>query len=147
MERKNSLSNRMSDISANSISTINSFSSPSSISTLSSLKVKHSFISSVTLSTLRTVKTVRTPIYNSTIVTSLTASAIQDLQIRAKTDHSALGQAFNEFTNVFTKYNTTTDPTEKAAWLVIAQNRLNELQATYGSNSMSSFISTITNVV
>ena len=145
MERKNTLSSRMSDISANSIiSTINSFSSPSSISTISSLKVKHSYISSLTLSS---IKTTRIPILNSTIVTSLSAAAIQDLQNRAKTDHSAIGQAFNEFTNVFNKYNTTTDPTEKAAWLVIAQNRLNELQSTYGSNSMSSFISTVTTVV
>ena len=145
MERKNTLSSRMSDISANSIiSTINSFSSPSSLSTLSSLKVKHFHVSSVTLSSIRTIKT---PIYNSTITTSLNPVTIQEIQNRAKTDHSALGQAFNEFTNVFNKYNTTTDPTEKAAWLVIAQNRLNELQATYGSNSMSTFISTITNVV
>ena len=134
----------MSDISANTISTIHSFSSPSSISTLSSLKVKHSYISSVTLSTLRIVKTTKIPIVNTTIVTSLSATAIQELQNRAKTDHSAIGQAFNDFTTVFNKYNTTTDPTEKAAWLVIAQNRLNELQSTYGSNSMNTFLSTIT---
>ena len=126
MERKNNLSSRMSDISANTISTINSFSSHSSISTLSSLKVKHSYISSVTLST---IKTTRTPIYNSTIVTSLSATAIQEIQNRAKTDHSAIGQSFNDFISVFNNYNTTTDPTEKAAWLVIAQNRLNTLQA------------------
>ena len=135
----------MSDISANTIiSTINSFSSPSSLSTLSSLKVKQLHFSTTSVSTLRTVKTTKIPIFNSTIVTSLNATAIQDMQNRAKIDHTAIGQAFNDFTTVFNKYNTTTDPTEKAAWLVIAQNRLNELQSTYGSNSMNTFLSTIT---
>jgi len=147
MERKNNLSSRMSDISSNVISTINSFSSISSLSTLSSLKVRQLHFSTTMISTLRSVKTTTIPILNTTRVASLSATAIQEIQTRAKSDHSALGQAFNDFTSIFNKYNTTTDPTEKAAWLVIAQNRLNELQSINSSNSMNTFLSTITTLV
>ena len=132
MERKNNLSSRM------SISTIST--NTKHLSTIHTTKL--STLITTRISSLHT----RTNFLPMNLA-SISSSTLSELQQNAKNDHAQIGITFNDFASVFNNYNSTTDPTIKAAWAVIAQQKLNSFQEAYSSNRIGAYISTVTKVV
>ena len=102
-----------------------------------------------TLNTLRlsTLNTREVNTISTMNIKSLTNVQLQTMQVNARNDHAKIGTALNDFTSVFNKYTTTTDPVEKAAWEIIAQKRLNEFQGSYNTNRIGEYISSVTTTV
>ena len=103
-------------------------------------------LSTPTITKVTPVNT-KTTMFSTINVASLTSSQLQTMQQNAKNDHQKIGTILNDFSSVFNNYNSTTDPTEKAAWGVIAQKRLNDFQSIYSVNSIDTYISTVTHSV
>ena len=125
MERKNNLSSRMN-------------------STIHTSTIRLSTLNTTRISTLNTT---RTNLFSTINITSLTNSQLQTMQQNAKNDHTKIGATLNDFTSVFNNYTSATDPIVKAAWGVIAQQKLNEFQGSYNTNRIGDYISTVTTVV
>lgn len=122
-----------------------------SISTISTNTKHLSTIHTTKLSTLNTtrVSTLRIPRTNvlPMNIASISSFTLSQLQQNAKNDHAQIGTTLNDFNTVFNNYTSATDPTIKAAWAVIAQQKLNSFHEAYSSNRIGNYISTVTKAV
>ena len=96
---------------------------------------------------LSTIHATRTNLFSTISVETLTKSHLQAMQTNAKNDHQKIGTTLNDFSSIFNNYTSTTDATTKAAWGVIAQQKLNELQTSYNTNRIGNYISTVTTTI